>query len=127
MVLRACIRPQLEEFLLRLQGARDNPFCFLIPPLKTPQCHRLIVRLRPRFVRGEQRAETNQGAPEVPLPEELIQDLYASGIYVGIQTSSAGLMLLITDRYNRIRAEHLIGCPYREPHPRWISHQDGLG
>ena len=42
--------------------------------------------------------------------EELIQELYASGIHIIVQTSSAGLMLLITDRYNRIRAEHLVSA-----------------
>jgi len=45
--------------------------------------------------------------------EEMIKELYASGIHVIVQTGSAGLMLLITDRYNRIRAEHLVSARVR--------------
>ena len=46
--------------------------------------------------------------------EELIYDFHECGIHVVIQTSNVGLMLTITDRLSRIRAEQLFELPAQE-------------
>ena len=46
--------------------------------------------------------------------EELIYDFHECGIHIVIQTSNVGLMLTITDRLSRIRAEQLFELPAQE-------------
>ena len=46
--------------------------------------------------------------------EELIHNFHDCGIHVVVQTSNVGLMLTITDRLSRIRAEQLIELPLQE-------------